>query len=96
MGVHPFGDPGIVDEFERVSVELDVRDLHEYAAEWTPAGVDFFVDGARVKRVRQSPAYPVQLMLGIYEFPEGAERAPGDYPKAFVVDAVRGYRLTDG
>jgi hypothetical protein len=36
-------------------------------------------------------------MLGIYEFPpqEGRDEAPGDYPKAFVVDYVRGYRLVD-
>ena len=46
-------------------------------------------------RVNQSSAYPMQLMLGLYERP--AERradAPGDgdFPKQFVVDYVRGYR----
>jgi hypothetical protein len=54
----------------------------------------FFVDGEQVKTVGQSPSYPMQLMLGIYEFPpaEGDERT-GRYPKEFVVDYVRGYRL---
>jgi hypothetical protein len=33
-------------------------------------------------------------MLGIYEFPDGSERRAEDYPKEFVVDYVRGYRLT--
>jgi hypothetical protein len=42
-----------------------------------------------VKSVSQSPDYPMQLMLGMYEFPP----APGPYPKEFVVDYVRGYRL---
>ena len=39
----------------------------------------------------------MQLMLGIYEFPRDGdvEAAPSDYPKAFVVDYVRGYRPTD-
>ncbi len=39
----------------------------------------------------------MQLMLGIYEFPPdgGVEAAPGDYPKEFVVDYVRGYRIAD-
>jgi hypothetical protein len=34
-------------------------------------------------------------MLGIYESPPGDDVAPatGEYPKAFVVDYVRGYRL---
>ena len=47
-----------------------------------------------LKTVDQSPAYPMQLMLGIYEFPpeEGRETGTSGYPKPFVVDYVRGYR----
>jgi hypothetical protein len=93
MGVHPFGDPSIVDDFSAETLPIDVREFHVYAADWTPEHVAFFVDGELVKTVQQSPAYPMQLMLGIYEL----ERAPGTsaYPKAFVVDYVRGYRLSD-
>ena len=96
MGVHPFGDDSIVDEFAAVEVPIDVREFHVYAAEWTREHITFFVDGALAKTVRQSPSYPMQLMLGIYEFPatEPAQTA-GAYPKAFVVDYVRGYRFAD-
>ena len=96
MGVHPFGDHRIVDEFSAEHVPIDVRDFHVYAAEWTPERVTFFIDGERVKTVDQSPSYPMQLMLGIYELPDDNEpsRAPDSYPKEFVVDYVRGYRLT--
>lgn len=96
MGVHPFGDPSIIDDFSAVRVRIDARDFHVYAAEWTREQMAFFVDGDLVKTVRQSPAYPMQLMLGVYEFPpqdEVAELAPAAYPKAFVIDYVRGYRL---
>jgi glycosyl hydrolase family 16 len=97
MGVHPFGDPAIVDEFEAVAVPIDARELHEYACEWLPERVDFLVDGELVKTVAQSPAYPMQLMLGIYELPvEGEPDPPHEaarYPKEFVVESVRGYRL---
>jgi hypothetical protein len=98
MGVHPFGDPRLQDEFEQVRVPIDAREPHEYAAEWTPEGVAFFVDGEQVKLVRQSPDYPLTLMLDIYELPasEDAPRPPGAYPKEFVVESVRGYRLTPG
>jgi Glycosyl hydrolases family 16 len=94
MGVHPFDDPEIVDEFSQEELPIDAREFHVYAAEWTPQDVVFFVDGEQVKTVGQSPSYPMQLMLGIYEFPpaEGDERT-GPYPKEFVVDYVRGYRL---
>ena len=87
MGVRAFSDPNLVGDFSQESVEMDATDFHVYAAEWTPAGIDFFIDGRRAKTVHQSPGYPMQLMLGIYEF----ERR-GDYPKEFVVDYVRGYR----
>lgn len=90
MGVHPFGDPRIEHDFEKVAVDLDVTQPHDYAAEWTPTHVAFFVDGTEVKRVQQSPGYPMQLMLSLYAFPT---EAPDDrWPKGFVVDHVRTYR----
>jgi len=94
VGLHPFGDPRIADDFERVNVPIDARAFHEYAVEWTPAGVAFLVDGEVVKTSHQSPAYPMQLMLSLYELPQ-ADARPGRYPKEFVVDYVRGYRLVD-
>jgi beta-glucanase (GH16 family) len=93
MGVHPFGDPRLVDDFEAVAVATDVRDFHVYAVDWTPEGASFSVDGVTRKTVAQAPDYPVQLMLGIYEFPESVERPPDAYPKVFEVDYVRGYGL---
>ena len=94
MGLHPFGDPAIRDEFSVEDVAMDVRDFHVYAAEWTPERVAFFVDDQPVKTVEQSPGYPMQFMLGIYEFREDGPSAepPHPYPKQFVVDYFRGYR----
>ena len=40
-----------------------------------------------VKTVPQAPDYPMQLMLGVYEFP-GEE--PVEYPHVFHVEFVRG------
>ena len=91
MGVHPFGDPALVDDFEKVRLPIDARELHEYAAEWTPDGVTFHVDGEPVRAVRQSPGYPLQLMLSLYEFTSSADA--DRYPKELVVDRVRGYGL---
>jgi Glycosyl hydrolases family 16 len=94
VGVHPFGDPGIVDDFSRETVLIDAREFHLYAAEWTAHGVEFSVDGDRIKTVDQSPDYPMQLMLGIYDFSATGDERSTLYPKQFVVDEVRGYRLT--
>ncbi|MBT2519151.1 glycoside hydrolase family 16 protein [Agromyces sp. ISL-38] len=92
MGVHPFNDPAITDDFEKVRVELDVRDFHDYAVEWMPGGVRFFIDGQLVRSTTQSPDYPMQLMLDVFHFPPDAGDA-GAYPKEFHVQRVRGFRL---
>lgn len=95
VGVHPFGDPQLTDDFSQELVEIDARDFHVYATEWTPREVVFFVDGDAIKTVDQSPAYPMQLMLSIYEFPvTEKDETTTPYPKTFTVDYVRGYRLT--
>jgi beta-glucanase (GH16 family) len=93
LGIHPFGDPTIDDDFEKVEIPIDAREPHTYSAEWLPDRVRFYIDDDLVKVVRQSPAYPMQLMLNIYEFAaDETARDPGGYPKAFEVDWVRGWR----
>jgi Glycosyl hydrolases family 16 len=100
MGVHPFGDPSLVDDFERVDVAIDATQFHVYSADWTPDGIAWYVDDRLVRTVRESPDYPMQLMLSLYEFPADAtshdgaagDEEPRSYPKAVEVDWVRGYR----
>jgi hypothetical protein len=70
MGVHPFGDPTILDEFSTEWLPIDPSELHLYSVEWTAQHVAFFLDEKLVKVVRQSPSYPMQFMLGIYQFPQ--------------------------
>jgi hypothetical protein len=89
MGIHPFADPHLREDFEAVSVPIDATDFHEYAAEWEPGHSRFFVDGRLVRSVDQAPDYPLQLMLGIFAFRDGHR------PNDFVVDWVRGYRSND-
>ena len=96
MGVHPFGDPAITDDFEQVEVGIDVGDWHDYGVVWTPEDVTFFVDGEPVKHVAQSPQYPMQLMLNIYDFaPSRSDRAASPFEVAQVrilrpADVARG------
>jgi Glycosyl hydrolases family 16 len=94
MGLHAWFDPGIREEFAVEPIAMDVRDFHVYAAEWTPEHVAFFVDNRLVKTVEQSPGYPMQFMLGVFEFPDDgqASQPAYPYPKEFVVDYFRGYR----
>jgi hypothetical protein len=94
LGVHPFSDPRIIDDFSRETISVDAGEFHVYAAEWLPEKITFFVDGESIKTVDQSPAYSMQLMLSFYEFRPAANDDAGAYPKEFVVDYVRAYRFT--
>ena len=109
MGVHPFADPSITDDFDTIELGGDATAFHTYTADWSQDSIIFSIDGRPVKRVGQSPQYRMQLMLGIYRFPldhdhdgeEFAEQlvhtpAPDSHPPEFVVDYVRGYRRTTG
>jgi glycosyl hydrolase family 16 len=97
MGIRPFGDPSVTGDFEQLDLPIDAREFHDYAAEWLPDRVRFFVDEALVREVMQSPAYPMQLMLNVYEFADGPAPASAvdRYPKVFEVDWVRGWRRAE-
>jgi beta-glucanase (GH16 family) len=94
-GIHPWGDPNLKDEFSEDFLPVDSTCFHTYAAEWTPNHVDFFLDNRLVRRIRQSPTYPMQFMLGIYErpgIPLGTSSRQPSYPKRFIVDYFRAYQ----
>lgn len=88
MGIHPFGDPALRDDFDKIEIAGDLTEPHDYAVEWEPGGVTFSVDGRVVKTSEQAPDYPMQLMLDVFEFePDPDER----YPKEFLVRHVLGW-----
>lgn len=91
MGVHPFRDPAVTDEFAAPRIPIDVSRFHLYAADWRPGRVDFSIDERRVKTVHQAPAYPMQMMIAVFDFPakDGAS-AYADHVPALAVDHVRG------
>lgn len=93
-GVHPWGDPALREEFYQDRLPLDATGFHRYAVEWTPRHIDFFVDDQLLRRIAQSPGYPLQLMLSIFERPGGDRRV--SYPHEFVVDYVRVYQPEHG
>lgn len=68
-GVHRFRDPRLREDFAAPTCEIDVARPHTYAVDWSPAGVDFLVDGRLTHTSTQSPDYPMQLMIAVFDFP---------------------------
>ncbi len=100
-GVRPWFDPTLRDEFYQEFLPIDSRQYHLYAVEWTPARIDFYVDNVKLRTIHQSPRYPMQFMLSLYEHPfEGAWTGVYDpaapYPKTFAIDYFRAYQPNNG
>jgi hypothetical protein len=96
IGVKAHDDPRLHEDMEEVELDIDASAWHTYAAEWTAERIRFFVDDRLIRTVKQRIDYPLQLMVDLFEFPEGAERDPAAYPKLGEVKAVRGYGRAAG
>lgn len=89
-GVRKFQDTDLQDAFFEESFDFDVTKFHTYGMEWTQDEVSFYIDGKLTRTIAQSPKYPMQLMLNIYEIPqENSSRKPENYPQKFTVDYVK-------
>lgn len=86
-GVHAFRDPGLVGEFAAPRIALDVGAWHRYAVDWTPGGITWSIDGRQVASTSQSPAYPLLLVLAVFDFPG---RTFGDHVPTLQVRRVTG------
>lgn len=91
-GIKKINDPKLVDEIDDGKLQIDVADWHVYSMDWTPSGVEFAVDGTIVSAARQSPDYPMQLMLNLYDLPGDHDRS-NPREAAFDIDYVRAWQL---
>jgi hypothetical protein len=98
MGLHAFRDPAVAEDFEAVRLPLDIAELHTYAVDWSAQEATFLVDGVVVRRCAGPPAYPMQMMLAVFDFPERSVGDDTDAVPELVVDSLRGYerRRSDG
>jgi hypothetical protein len=82
----------VIGDFDAVRLPLDVADFHTYAVDWTADKADFFVDGVPVRSCPRPPAYPMQLEVAVFDFPEKSDGTDADAVPAFIVDRVREYQ----
>ena len=89
QGLHPFRDPALVDDFAAPRHPVEVAEWHTYAADWQPDRVDFLLDGVVTRTVHQSPAYPMQMEIAVFDFPGRAVLGDADHVPRLLVDDVR-------
>lgn len=70
VGIKPFRDPDLTDDFAAPRLPIDVREPHTYAVDWDADEAVFTVDGEVVRRCPDPPTYPMQLMVAVFDFPQ--------------------------
>jgi hypothetical protein len=91
MGLHPFRDPGVVEDFEAVRLPIDVSDFHTYAVDWSAERADFLVDAEHVRSCRRPPTYPMQMMIAVFDLPDRSAGDDDDAVPELIVDYLHGY-----
>jgi hypothetical protein len=89
QGVHPFRDPALSEDFDAPWAPIDVAHWHTYGADWHSDRVDFLIDGSVTRTVPQSPTYPLQMMIAVFDFPDLATPADEHHVPRLLVDKVR-------
>ena len=69
-GIKAFRDPALTQDFSAEWRPVDVSETHVYAVDWRPGRVDYLLDEERIRMTDQAPDYPMQLILGVFEFPD--------------------------
>jgi hypothetical protein len=88
-GLHRFRDPSLSEEFSADPYPIDVGRWHRYAVDWLPGSVTFTIDDRPTKTLAQAPKYPMQLIIGIFDFPDWVGDMELAVPE-LVVSSVQG------
>jgi hypothetical protein len=91
MGLHTFRDPATPEDFATVRLPIDITDFHSYSVQWSAGQAEFFVDGKHLRICPQPPAYPMQLMLAVFDFPEWSTGEDATLTPTFTIDAIHGH-----
>jgi beta-glucanase (GH16 family) len=94
MGLHPFRDPAVREDFDAVRLPIDVASFHRYAVRWDADAVAFFVDGVQIRTCLRPPTYPMQMMLAVFDFPARSRGDDGHAVPELVVDSLRAFALS--
>jgi len=94
VGIKAHHDPRLVDEIRDIPLAIDATEPHTYGVTWSADVIEFSVDGRVVMISQQRLNYEQQLMIDLFEFPNGPERAPESYPKTALIHSVRATSAT--
>ena len=86
MGLKKFRDPDVSQDFAAPRLPIDVAEFHDYAVDWTAERAEFVVDGQTIRTCPRPPAYPMQMMVAVFDFPDGSTGTDAAEVPQLVVD----------
>ena len=89
MGLKEFRDPNVRRDFAAPRLPIDVAEFHDYAVDWTAERAALFVDGELIRTCQRPPAYPMQMMVAVFDFPARSTGTDADLVPQLVVDHLR-------
>ena len=90
VGVKALYDPRLTQDFVAPRLDVDVSDFHTYSVAWGQGVSSFIIDGKVVHSSPQSPDYPMQLMVAVFDFPDWSSGADHGHVPALVVGRIDG------
>lgn len=92
QGVKALRDARLQQDFDAPPLAIDVADWHTYRVDWDETEARFAVDGDTVRRCSGPPTYPMVLMLGVFDFPDGTDTS---HVPSLEVDHIGGTALVE-
>lgn len=90
VGIKPFRDPALTDDFGAPRLPIDVTQPHTYAVDWDAEEAVFTVDGEVVRRCPRPPTYPMQVMVAVFDFPQWSTGDDHHLVPRMVVEEISG------
>ena len=88
MGLKQIRDPGLAQDFAAPRLPVDPARMHTYAVDWDTDEAVFTVDGEVVRRAPRPPAYPLQIMIGVFDFPDWSTGDDHDHVPSMAIDWI--------
>ena len=88
MGLKQIRDPGLAQDFAAPRLSIDPADLHTYAVDWDADEAVFTVDGEVVRQTPHPPTYPMQIMVGVFDFPDWSTGDDHDHVPSMEIDWI--------
>jgi hypothetical protein len=90
VGHKQLGDPALVHDFGARHVDIDISEMHTYAVDWDATSSVFSVDGVEIAHAWAPPTYPMQIMVGVFDFPTWSVGDDDDLVPELVIAHIAG------